>query len=53
MTGGQRVELDGLARSHAAPARDVRQAKASLRAAMTLETGPMVGRVKMRRSWSS
>ncbi|MGO9502627.1 MAG: helix-turn-helix domain-containing protein [Streptosporangiaceae bacterium] len=30
MTGGQRVELEGLARSHTAPAREVRQAKALL-----------------------
>jgi transposase len=30
MTGGQRVELQGLARSHTAPAREVRQAKALL-----------------------
>ena len=33
MTGGQRVELEGLARSHTAPAREVRQAKALLWAA--------------------
>jgi len=33
MTGGQRVELEGLARSHTAPAREVRQAKALLSAA--------------------
>src|SRR6266508_1251704 len=33
MTGGQRVELERLARSHTAPARDVRQAKALLWAA--------------------
>ena len=30
MTGGQRVELERLARSHTAPAREVRQAKALL-----------------------
>ena len=30
MTGGQRAELERLARSHTAPAREVRQAKASL-----------------------
>src|SRR5712691_3465280 len=30
MTGGQRVELEGPARSHTAPAREVRQAKALL-----------------------
>src|SRR6266545_1424823 len=30
MTGGQRVELEGLARSHTAPAREVRQAEALL-----------------------
>ena len=30
MTGGQRAELEGLARSHTAPAREVRQAKALL-----------------------
>jgi hypothetical protein len=28
MTGGQRAELERLARSHTVPARDVRQAKA-------------------------
>ncbi|MGH3904351.1 MAG: helix-turn-helix domain-containing protein, partial [Pseudonocardiaceae bacterium] len=33
MTGGQRAELERLARSHTAPARDVRQAKALLWAA--------------------
>jgi hypothetical protein len=33
MTGGQRAELERLARSHAAPAREVRQAKALLWAA--------------------
>jgi hypothetical protein len=33
MTGGQRVELERLARSHTAPAREVRQAKALLWAA--------------------
>ena len=33
MTGGQGVELEGLARSHTAPAREVRQAKALLWAA--------------------
>src|SRR5258708_38201937 len=33
MTGGQRVELEGLARSHTAPARDARQAEALLWAA--------------------
>ena len=47
MTGGQRVELEGLARSHTAPAREVRQAKALSWAAMPLETAPMVRRVKM------
>src|SRR2546427_10246000 len=30
VTGGQRAELERLARSHAAPAREVRQAKALL-----------------------
>jgi hypothetical protein len=30
MTGGQRAELEGLARSHTAPAREVRQANALL-----------------------
>ncbi len=30
MTGGQRAELERLARSHTAPAREVRQAKALL-----------------------
>jgi len=33
MTGGQRAELERLARSHTAPAREVRQAKALLWAA--------------------
>ena len=33
MTGGQRVELERLARSHTAPTREVRQAKALLWAA--------------------
>src|ERR1700720_2678504 len=32
MTGGQRAELERLARSHTAPAREVRQAKALLSA---------------------
>src|ERR1019366_9507712 len=44
MTGGQRVELEGLARSHTAPAREVRQAKALLCAAA--EGTAAVGRAR-------
>jgi hypothetical protein len=46
MTGGQRVELEGLARSHTAPAREVRQAKALLWAAAegTAAVGPRKSR---------
>src|SRR6267143_1855 len=44
MTGGQRVELQGLARSHTAPAREVRQAKALLWAAA--EGTAAVGRAR-------
>src|SRR5713226_1334043 len=44
MTGGQRVELEGLARLHTAPAREVRQAKASLWAAA--EGTAAVGRAR-------
>src|SRR6202011_1740734 len=44
MTGGQRVELEGLARSHTAPAREVRQAKALLWAAA--EGTAAVGRAR-------
>ena len=44
MTGGQRAELERLARSHTAPAREVRQAKALLWAAA--EGTAAVGRVR-------
>ena len=48
MTGGQRAELERLARSHTAPAREVRQAKALLWASSgsSPETAPIVRRVK-------
>src|SRR5437660_12506276 len=44
MTGGQRAELERLARSHTAPAREVRQAKALLWAAA--EGTAAVGRAR-------
>src|SRR3984893_9292931 len=44
MTGGQRAELEGLARSHTAPAREVRQAKALMWAAA--EGTAAVGRAR-------
>ena len=44
MTGGQRAELERLARSHTAPAREVRQAKALLRVAA--EGTAAVGRAR-------
>ena len=47
MTGGQRAELERLARSHTAPAREVRQAKALLWAAA--EGTAAVGRIRLGR----
>ena len=49
MTGGQRGELERVARSHTAPAPEVRHAKALLWAwsGSSPETAPIVRRVKM------
>src|SRR5712691_3839315 len=57
MTGGQRVELEGLARSHTAPAREVRQAKALLWATDGVSNGEIARRCastpKSVRRWRS
>jgi len=57
MTGGQRVELERLARSHTAPTRDVRQAKALLLAADSVSNAEIARRCastpKSVRRWRS
>jgi len=57
MTGGQRAELERLARSHTAPAREVRQAKALLSAAAGVSNAEIARRCastpKSVRRWRS